>query len=323
MVNHILKATAKTTHVGGFSQQLTPALVIESGDRIQIETYTGYYLYHQAPEGFLTPELIELCQTLPSERIVGSGPHLLTGPIHIQNAQPGDILEVQLESISPRLAVGFNAIRTGWGALPQRFSNPKLRFIDLDLNQNIAQFPPKTGVKIPLRPFFGILGVASENPQSSIPPGVYGGNIDNPELQAGSRIFLPVLVPGGLFSIGDGHAAQGGGEVNTTAIETSMNGTIKIILHKNYSLDIPLAETTTDIITMGFGHSLDIAFESTLEHTISLLVKILGISAEEAYILCSLAVDFRITQVVNSPQKGVHGAIAKSILPDKFKFPLN
>lgn len=323
MVSYTLKATVNTTHVGGFDRELEPALIIASGDRIEVETYTGYYLYNQAPEGFLTPEFIELCRRLSPERIVGPGPHLLTGPIYIQNAEPGDILEVQLQSIYPRLNVGFNAIRTGWGALPQRFSQPKLRFINLDLTRNIAEFPPQSGVKIPLRPFFGILGVASETPQSSIPPGVHGGNIDNPELQAGSRIFLPVLVPGGLFSIGDGHAAQGGGEVNTTAIETSMNGTIKIILHKNCPLDVPLAETANDIITMGFGHTLDDAFQSTLERTINLLVQILGISPEEAYILCSLAVDFRITQVVNTPQKGVHGAIAKSILPETLSFPPN
>ncbi|MGC9524540.1 MAG: acetamidase/formamidase family protein [Limnospira sp.] len=320
MVDRRLNATATTTHLGGFSDRLEPALSVQSGDRVHVETYTGYYLYDGAPDGFLTPEFVQLCQTLPRDRIVGPGPHLLTGPIVVENAAPGDVLEVRLESISPRLAVGFNAIRTGWGALPERFADPKLRFIDLDLNRNVTEFPPGSGIEIPLRPFFGILGVATaERDRSSIPPGIYGGNIDNPELQAGSRIFLPVFVPGALFSIGDGHAAQGAGEVNTTAIETSMNGTIQLILHKNWTLDAPLAETSTDIITMGFGETLDEAFESALNGTIALLERSLNITSEDAYVLCSLAVDFRITQVVNSPQKGVHGAIAKSMLPDTFQ----
>ncbi len=316
MTHHTLKATCTTVHLGGFSCNLPPALIINSGDSITVETYTGFKIYPDAPSTFLTPELIEICQNLPPERIVGPGSHLLTGPIYIQNAEPGDILEIQLEEITPRLAIGFNAIRTGWGALPEQFSQSRLRFIPLDLEQNIAEFPPNRGIKIPLKPFFGILGVATpETQRSSIPPGIYGGNLDNPELQAGSRLFLPIFVPGGLFSIGDGHSAQGEGEVNVTAIETSMNGKIKLILHKNISLTSPLAETPSDMITMGFAETLDLAFEAALKQMIQVLEQFFGLDAEDAYVLCSLAANFRITQVVNCPQKGVHGMISKSILP--------
>ena len=212
--------------------------------------------------------------------------------------------------------MGFNAIRTGWGALPQQFSQSRLRFIPLDLEENIAEFPPNSGIKIPLKPFFGILGVATpETQRSSIPPGIYGGNLDNPELQAGSRLFLPIFVPGALFSIGDGHSAQGEGEVNVTAIETSMNGRIQLHLHKNISLISPLAETPSDMITMGFAETLDLAFEAALKQMIHVLEEFFKLEAEEAYVLCSLAANFRITQVVNRPQKGVHGMISKSILP--------
>jgi acetamidase/formamidase len=148
-----------------------------------------------------------------------------------------------------------------------------------------------------------------------VPPGYYGGNIDNRELQANSRIFLPVFLPGALFSIGDGHAAQGDGEVNVTAIETSMNGVIQLIVHKDIPWKLPIAETPTDIITMGFGTTLDAALEDALSKMISFLVDALKMSSEDAYVLCSLAVSFRVTQVVNSPQKGVHGMLPKSILP--------
>lgn len=316
MTHHILQASCQTVHLGGFSHKLEPALVVNSGDSIDVETYTGFYIYDKAPPEFVTAEFIEICQHLPTERKVGPGPHLLTGPIYVNGAEPGDVLEVKLQDISPRLPIGFNAIRPGWGALPQQFTEPRLRFIPLDLDKGVAQFPNGSGISIPLQPFFGILGVATdETNRSSVPPGVYGGNIDNRELQAGSSIFLPIFVPGALFSIGDGHAAQGDGEINVTAIETSMNGTIQINLRKDLQLSAPLAETPTDIITLGFGETLDQAFELALQQMITFLEHFAGLSAEEAYVLCSLAVNFHITQVVNRPHKGVHGMLPKSILP--------
>jgi acetamidase/formamidase len=320
MTHHILKATRETVHLGGFSHLLEPALTVASGDTVDVETYTGYYLYDKAPPEFLTPAFLDICQNLPPERKVATGPHLLTGPIYVRGAEPGDVLEVKLEAISPSLPVGFNAIRTGWGALPHQFDQPALRFIPLNLEDNIAEFPKGSGIKIPLKPFFGILGVATtEALRNSIPPGHYGGNIDNQELQAGSRIFLPIFVPGALFSIGDGHSAQGDGEVNVTAIETSMNGKIHLKVRKNLQLTMPIAETPTDIITMGFGQTLDEALEIALKNMIDFLERFINLSPEDAYVLCSLAVNFRITQVVNSPQKGVHGMLPKSI----FSFKIN
>jgi len=315
MTHHILKATCQTVHLGGFSHQLKPVLTINSGDTIEVETYTGFYIYDKAPREFLTPEFLEICQYLPSEQKVSSGPHLLTGPIYIKDAVPGDVIEVNIEEIHPRLPIGFNAIYPEKGALHKHFSEHKLRFISLDLEKQIAEFPPNSGIQIPLKPFFGILGVATPENRSSVPPGNYGGNIDNKELQARSRIFLPVFVPGALFSIGDGHSAQGDGEVDLTAIETSMNGRIKIQLHKDIKLTTPIAETSTDIITMGFGQTLDAAFEMALQQMMNFLEHYVELSAEEAYVLCSLAVNFRITQVVNLPQKGVHGMLSKSMLP--------
>lgn len=315
MTEYQLQATCETVHLGGFSAQLKPALVVKSGDRVHVETYSGFHVAAKAPPEFLTPEFQTICDQLPAERRVGNGPHLLTGPIFIQGAEPGDVLEIRLKAIAPRLPIGFNAIRPGWGALPQQFAQAALRFIPLDLEQGIAEFPPDTGIRLPIQPFFGILGVATEDDRSSIPPGLYGGNIDNRQLQAGSRLFLPIFVPGALFSLGDGHAIQGDGEVNVTAIETSMNGTVQLIVRKDLTLTSPIAETATDFITMGFGDTLDLAFENALQQMIEFLQRFIGLPAEEAYVLCSLAVNFHITQVVNSPQKGVHGLLPKAILP--------
>ncbi|QLE54256.1 acetamidase/formamidase family protein [Nostoc sp. TCL26-01] len=318
MTHHILKATKSTVHLGGFSHLLEPSLTVDSGDTIDVETYTGYYIYDKAPREFLTPEFLDICQNLPPERKIAAGPHLLTGPIYVRDAEPGDVVEVRLEAIAPSLPIGFNAIRSGWGALPHQFTQPALRFITLDLVNQLTEFPVNSGIKIPLKPFFGILGVATpENARSSVPPGNYGGNIDNRELQAGSRIFLPVFVPGALFSIGDGHSAQGDGEVNVTAIETSMNGRIQLKLRKDLHFVTPIADTATDIITMGFAPTLDAALELALQNMIDFLTKFANLSPEDAYVLCSLAVNFHITQVVNSPHKGIHGLLSKAILSSK------
>jgi acetamidase/formamidase len=316
IMQHSLKATCDTVHFGGFSSKLAPALVVQSGDRIQVETYSGFNVAEQAPPEFFTPAFQQICRELPAHRRINRGPHLLTGPIVVDGAMPGDVLEVRLEEIALSLPMGFNAIRPGWGGLPQRFNQPALRFIPLDLQQQTAEFPPGSGITIPLKPFFGILGVATaDSARSSIPPGAYGGNIDNRHLQAGSRLFLPVLVPGALFSIGDGHAVQGDGEVDVTAIEASMNGTIQLILRRDLTLTQPFAETPTDYISMGFGETLDSAFEMALQQMLHFLETVVGLDAEEAYVLCSLAVHFHITQVVNTPQKGVHGLLPKAILP--------
>jgi len=314
MTTHTLKANTNTVHFGGFSPRLEPALTIQSGDSVEVETYTAFCLKEDFPREFVTPALQDIAHHLPEERRLGPGNHLLTGPICIQGAEPGHVLEVRLEQIAPLQPLGFNRIRPGWGALADRFSRKSLHTIPLDLERGLAEFPPGSGIRIPLRPFFGVLGVASAGADtSSIPPGNYGGNMDNRHLQAGSRVFLPVWVPGALFSIGDGHAVQGDGEVDVTAIETSMKGRITLILRKDLHLTTPVAETPDHIIPMGFGSTLDDAFEQALLQAIAILKDFAGLTDEEAYVLCSLCVHFHITQVVNIPQKGVHGLIPKAV----------
>ncbi|PSN17389.1 acetamidase [filamentous cyanobacterium CCP5] len=316
-MDHRLHATRDTVHFGGFSPDLPPALTVASGDRIWVETFTGVPVYKEAPPEFLPPAFLDICENLPPERHTGAGPHLLTGPIYLSEAQPGDVLEIRLEQIEPILPVGYTLIRPGTGALPEIFTDRALRFIEVDEKTQTIEFPAGSGIRLPLQPFFGIFGVADqERDRNSIPPGDYGGNLDNRWLQPPCRLFLPVYLPGAMLSVGDGHGLQGDGEACLTALEISMAGVIQLHRRQDLSdLPIPLAETETAWLTMGFGETLDAAFDLALKRMLTFLEMALGISAEEAYMLCSLGVHFNITQVVNRPGKGVHGILPKSILP--------
>lgn len=240
----------------------------------------------------------------------------MTGPIYVEEAEPGDVLEIRVEAIAPSLPVGFTLIRPGAGGLPHQFERPHLRFTSIDLERNTVEFPPESGITLPLQPFFGVMGVATAEQRNSIPPGDYGGNLDNRLLQAPCRLFLPVLLPGAQFSIGDGHSLQGDGEACLTGLETSMNGVIQLRSHRHLkSLPLPFAETETAWIAMGFGTSLDAAFEQCLSRMLTFLQRYANLAAEDAYMLCSLGVNFHITQAVNLPNKGVHACLPKAILP--------
>jgi acetamidase/formamidase len=302
MAEHLLKSNPETVHWGYFDASLKPVLTIASGDRVTVETVSG------APEvmpkrGFkLPPELEEIHRTVP-RKLPG---HLLTGPIAVEGAQPGHVLEIAIEDIKLRQDWGYNAIRPLAGALPDDFTEVRIVHIPCDLEKGVGRL--SWGAEVPLRPFFGVMGVAPPPAWgmiSSLPPRKHGGNMDNKELVAGSRVFLPVHVPGGLLSVGDGHGAQGDGEVCVTAIETALTGKFQITLRKDMTLEWPRAETDTHVITMAFYPDLDVAARSALRQMIALLGERRGLSREDAYMLCSLAADLRITQFVNG-NNGVH-----------------
>ncbi len=302
MAEHLLKSNPETVHWGYFDASLKPVLTIASGDRVTVETVSG------APEvmpksGFkLPPELEEIHRTVP-RKLPG---HLLTGPIAVEGAQPGHVLEIAIEDIKLRQDWGYNAIRPLAGALPDDFTEVLIVHIPCDLEKGVGRL--SWGAEVPLRPFFGVMGVAPPPAWgmiSSLPPRKHGGNMDNKELVAGSRLFLPVHVPGALLSVGDGHGAQGDGEVCVTAIETALTGKFKITLRKDMTLEWPRAETGTHVITMAFYPDLDVAARSALRQMIALLGERRGLSREDAYMLCSLAADLRITQFVNG-NNGVH-----------------
>lgn len=309
-MDHHLPASVETCHWGWFSADLPPHRTVKPGDRVTIETVSGGP--DALPEGdfHIPPELLEIHQH--SERMVPG--HILTGPIAIEGAQPGDLLEVRILDVALRQDWGWNFIKPLAGTLPEDFPNPYHTNIPLNAERMTGRLP--WGLELPLRPFFGVMGVAPP-PEwgrvSSIQPRAFGGNLDNKELVAGTTLFLPIFVEGANFSCGDGHGVQGDGEVNVTAIETALTGVFEFHLHKGANEPQPRAETPAHLITMFMHPDLNRCAEEALRQMIALIVQRIGISREDAYTLCSLAADLRITQTVNG-NKGVHCMIEKALL---------
>ena len=309
VTTHHLRASVETCHWGLFDAALPPVLHIASGDRLTVDCVSGGPDV-LPPAGFhVPPELHEI-----HARSVRSLPgHILTGPVFVEGAEPGDTLEVRILDVRLRQDWGYNVIRPLAGTLPAEFDAHRLINIPLDAERLTGRLP--WGLDLPLHPFFGILGVAPPahwGRISTIIPRAHGGNLDNKELRPGSSLLLPVHVSGALFSCGDGHAAQGDGEVCTTAIETALQGTFELVVHKRTGLLQPRAETPTHLITMGMDPDLDQCLAIALREMIALLGEH-GLSREDAYTLCSLAVDFRITQTVNV-SRGVHAMLPKALL---------
>jgi acetamidase/formamidase len=243
----------------------------------------------------------------------GPGGHILTGPIYVEGAEPGDTLEVRIRSIQLAIPYAYNAFRPGAGFLPDEFPYARTKIVPLDRERMIARFA--AGNEIPLRPFFGSMGVAPpENLGriSSAPPWFHAGNIDNKEFVAGTTLFIPVQARGALFQVGDGHAGQGNGEVDITALETSLTGVFQFVVRKDLHLRWPRGETPTHYITMGMHEDLREAARLAVEETIDFLVTEKHMTREDAYMLSSVAADLSITQLVDG-NKGVHAMIAKSI----------
>lgn len=308
----VLKATPETVHWGYLDATIQPALTIGSGERVRIECATCNPDWMPPKEkGFdILPDLVEIHQKVKK----GSGNHIFTGPIYVRDAKPGDVLEVRILDIDIRQNWGWNLFRGYMGTIPEDFPYMRLMHVPLDLQSNVAIMP--SGFKIPLAPFFGQLAVAPAavyGRQNSKEPREFGGNLDCKELTAGSTIYLPVWNDGALFSTGDGHAAQGDGEVDGTAIETALAGTFEFILRKDLTWTMPRAETPTHYIAFGLDSDLDDAARQALKEMISWIVEMTGIHKDEAYAMCSFAADLHVTQTVNNV-KGVHAMLQKSIL---------
>ncbi len=310
MRHHHLKASVDTCRWGLFDAAFEPVLRVASGDRLTVDTVSGGPDVLPGAGFHVPPELLDMHARLP-RHLPG---HIITGPVYVEGAEPGDTLEVRILDVRLRQDWGYNFIRPLAGTLPDEFDTVRRINIPLDAARMTGELP--WGLQLPLHPFFGVLGVAPPahwRSISTIVPRAHGGNLDNKELRPGSSLFLPVHVPGALFSCGDGHAAQGDGEVCTTAIETALQGDFELVVHKGTGLRYPRAETPTHLITMGMDPSLDQCMAIALRDMIVLLGEREGLSREDAYTLCSLAVDFRITQTVNV-HRGVHGMLPKSLL---------
>ena len=309
-----LHPSPKTCHWGVFDAKLPPVMEISSGDRVTIHTISGGPDVTPGPDSGYTipPELTAVQREVPRPTVGGG--HILTGPIAIRGAKPGDVLEVRILDVKPRMDWGYNIIRPLSGALPYDFTETTLIHIGIDIERNVATMP--WGKELPLKPFFGVMGVAPPpawGTISTIQPRAHGGNLDNKELVAGATLFLPVWAEGALFSVGDGHGCQGDGEVCVSAIETGLTGTFEFVLHKDRSLTLPRAETPEAYITMAFDVDLDEAARTALRRMLDLIQERTNLSREQAYTLCSLAADLRITQFVNQ-QNGVHCVLKKDML---------
>jgi len=311
MQHHHLKASAEACHWGFFDAARGPVLEIESGDRVTIDTLSGPPDFIPKSGFYVPPELADVHAR--AERFT-AGPHILTGPVAIKGAKPGQVLEVKILDVKLRQDWGFNLIRPLAGTLQDDFHETRLIHIPLDAKRNVGRLP--WGLELPLAPFFGIMGVAPPAAWgriNSAVPRAHGGNLDNKELTAGATLYLPVLTDGAHFSCGDGHGAQGDGEVCVTAIETALQGTFELVLREDLSFSYPRAETPTHFITMGMDPDLDQCVVMALRDMLHFITGKTNLSKEDAYTLCSLAADLRVTQTVNG-SKGIHVMLAKSLI---------
>jgi acetamidase/formamidase len=311
---HHLAPSPKTVTWGYFDPSTPPVLGVRSGDIVEVETLPGGGSKALKAAGLpleqMQPALLEVEQAVKDR---GEVPHILTGPIWVDGAEPGDVLEVKILTIEPSVPYAWNSIEPGRGFLPDEFPYTHYKLTRLDLNRKVALF--SEGIEIPLRPFFGVLGVAppaATGRISSGPPWIHKGNMDNKELVAGTTLYMPVHVRGALFSVGDGHVGQGDGEVCVTALETALRGTLQLSVRKDMRLRWPPAETPTYFMTMGFHESLEGAAHIAVEEMLDFLVEEKRLDRDTAYILASDAVDLRITQVVDG-KKGVHALLPKAI----------
>ena len=319
-----LRSTPETVSWGWISADRAPVLRVKSGQTVRIDTVShqglntprdpvAFFGAAGVAPGEVLKDASEIYRAVRRED--RAGPHILTGPIHVEGAQPGDMLEVRVLDVEIRVPYGVNATGPGSGVVPDLLTKSEQKIIKLDLKRNVALFAKE--VEVPLAPFMGIVAVAPP-PQlkrvSTKPPGAFGGNIDFKHLVAGSTLYLPVFNEGALFYTGDGHACQGDGEVDGTAIEISLTPTLQLIVHKGAgkSMNWPRAEDAANCYSMGMGPTLDEALKNAIREAVDFLKGRAGLSTAEAYALCSLAVDFRIGEAVNNVQL-VYGVIPKRL----------
>lgn len=311
--DYVLPATPSTVAWGYYSGQSRPALTVHSGDTVRMQALSTCGSPERMIARGVKPEQIPPYTEAIYKEVQDKGPggHILTGPVAIAEAEPGDVLEVQILKVDLDADFACNAFGLGHGFLPMDYPYSRSKIIPLDRKKMIGHFAP--GIEIPLRPFFGSMGVAPAGGKiDSAPPFVHAGNLDNKELVAGTTLFIPVAVKGALFQAGDGHAAQGNGEVDITALETYLSGSFRFIVHKGRHLVWPRAETPTHYISMGFSKDLKEATELALRDMISFLVEEKHLSRDDAYMLASAAVDMEITQLVDG-NVGVHAMCPKKI----------
>jgi acetamidase/formamidase len=311
----VLQATPSTVAWGYYSAEAKPVLTVHSGDTVRIQTLSTCGSNERLlKEGVAASDIPSYNADIYREvKDKGPGGHILTGPVDIAEAEPGDVLEVQILKIDIDAPFACNGFGAGRGFLPNDYPYGRTKIIPLDRTNMLAHFAP--GIEIPLRPFFGSMGDAppsSAGRIDSAPPWMHAGNMDNKELVAGTTLFIPVHAKGALFEVGDGHAGQGNGEVDITALETFLTGTFRFVVHKDQHLLWPRAETPAAYISMGFSPDLKEATTLAVRDMINFLVDQKHLSRDDAYMLTSVAIDVDITQLVDG-SAGVHAICPKAI----------
>jgi acetamidase/formamidase len=309
---HSVPSTSATVRLGVFDTTLPNIVDVDSGDVIVYPDTWTHFLNRVQP-GVPIEDLAEMRRSNP-----GKGPHSIIGPVGVRDAEPGDMVAIHYQRLLPiDWGVNFNNPGDlGTGALPDEFPDGQVRYFDLDLGTMTASFLP--GITLPLAPFQGTFGLAPAQGGvvSSVPPGQHAGNVDLRDLTEGSILYVPVWQPGAKLYTGDSHALQGDGEVNLTALETAMREVrVQVILHKQAGWEWPFAETDTHWYALGMHQDLNEAFKIALRNTLDFLERKAGLTRMDAYGLASMAVSFRVTQVVDA-NKGVHGMIPKSLFAD-------
>ncbi|MBX6376109.1 MAG: acetamidase/formamidase family protein [Acetobacteraceae bacterium] len=318
---HHIPATPETVRWGAFDATFPPVATVASGDLVVLECVSGPPEAMPPREAMLAvhpalPRIHAACPRL--------GAHMLTGPVAVEGAEPGDALRVDIEKIELGADWGYCGFRPLAGTLPEDFPYRRMLHIPVDRERRVCRLPfgpQKGGMELHLAPFFGVMGVAPPLDWGRIntkEPRAHGGNLDNKELTEGATLWLPVWTEGALFSAGDGHGVQGDGEVCINALEMCLTGHFRLTLEKGGGprdpvLRFPRAETPTHYISMGMNEDLDLAMKQALREMIAFIVARTNLSPEDAYQFCSLAVDFRVTQTVNG-EKGVHGMLRKGLL---------
>jgi len=316
---HFVPATPQTTRIGVFDAAFPPVASVASGERVTLECVSGLGDVLPAPGAGMTvpPGL----RAIDEANTAGARGHIITGPVEVRGAEPGDALRVEIERIELGSDWGFCGFRPLMGTLPEDFPYSRMLHIPVDQAGKRCTLPMGGGIGLDLAPFFGVMGVAPPAEWGRIAtkePRAHGGNLDNKELVEGTTLWLPVHVAGAMFSAGDGHGVQGDGEVCINALETCLTGTFGLHVEKGGGardpiLRFPRAETPTHFITMGMNEDLDLAMKQALRGMIAFIASRTNLSDADAYQFCSLAVDFRVTQTVNG-EKGVHGMLRKGLL---------
>ncbi len=307
-----IAANPKSVKWGFFDAATPPIVEVEPGTEIVVDTVSGEPWDLPADPQF---EILAEHRAILDGAERGPGPHPVTGPIAVKGAGVDSVLQIEVLDLALRQNWGWGAILPLLGTLPEDFPDQVRRHFPIDIKAKRVALPWQTK-PLPLKPFFGVMGVAPPPAWgriTTIIPRAHGGNMDNKELGQGASVYFPIFNEGALFSVGDGHGVQGDGEVCVTAVETALTGRLRLSVREDMELSQPRAETAEHYITMGFDEDLDDAVKTALRDMIRWLGERHGLSRVDAYMLCSFAADVRVTQTVNV-NKGAHCVLPKSAL---------